>query len=165
MRLTTFSDYGLRVLMYLGTHDDRLATIGEIARAYDISENHLTKVVHHLAQCGYVETARGRGGGMRLARAPQDINLGAVLRGTEDRRHLVECFDPQTSGCRIAPGCTLKGVLGQAMDAFFEVLDRRSLADLMVTRPKLVQLLALPRRAATAAPSGVRAVRGRRRAG
>lgn len=165
MRLTTFSDYGLRVLMYVGAHDDRLATIGEIAQAYDISENHLMKVVHHLAQCGYVETARGRGGGMRLARAPRDINLGEVVRRTEDRSHLVECFDPQTSGCRIAPGCTLKGLLGEAMDAFFQVLDSHSLADLLVTRPKLVKLLALPRRGATAAPSGGRAARGRQRAG
>ena len=165
MRLTTFSDYSLRVLMYLGTLDDRLVTIGEIAQAYGVSENHLMKVVHHLAQCGYVDTARGRGGGMRLARTPKDINLGEVVRGMEDRSHLVECFDPQTSECRIAPGCTLKGLLGQAMDAFFQVLDRHTLADLLVTRPKLVRLLASPGRAATAAPSGGRGVRGRRRAG
>ncbi|HMA32116.1 MAG TPA: Rrf2 family transcriptional regulator [Casimicrobiaceae bacterium] len=165
MRLTTFSDYSLRVLMYLGTHEDRLATIGEIAQAYDISENHLMKVVHYLAQTGYVETTRGRGGGMRLARPPRDINLGKVVRGTEDRSHLVECFDPLTSGCRIAPGCTLKGLLGQALEAFFHVLDGHTLADLLVTRPRLVQLLAVPGPGATAAPSGGRAARGRRRAG
>ena len=165
MRLTTFSDYSLRVLMYLGARDDRVATIGEIAQAYDVSENHLMKVVHHLAQRGYVETLRGRGGGMRLARAAGDINVGEVVRGTEDCSHLVECFDPAIQGCRIAPGCTLKGLLGQAMDAFFQVLDRHTLADLLLTRPRLVQLLASPGRGATAAPSGGRGVRGRRRAG
>jgi len=145
MRLTTFSDYTLRVLIYLGTHDDSLATIGEIARAYAISENHLMKVVHHLAQHGYVETTRGKGGGMRLARPPGSINIGEVVRGTEDNRKLVECFDPEASDCRIEPACVLKGVLSRAVQAFFAALDPYTLTDLLVPRARLARVLVLPR--------------------
>lgn len=144
MRLTTFSDYSLRVLMYLGVHDARLSTVSEIAKAYGVSENHLVKVVHYLAQRGYVETTRGKGGGMRLARPPQAINLGEVLRATEDSLTLVECFDTATSECRIEPACALKGMLARAADAFFAELDRHTLADLLVMRPKLARILALP---------------------
>jgi Rrf2 family nitric oxide-sensitive transcriptional repressor len=143
MRLTTFSDYSLRVLMYLGVHGERIATIGEIARAYGVSENHLMKVVHHLAQHGYVETTRGKGGGMRLARPPEKINVGEVIRGTEENLALVECFDKASSDCRIEPACVLKGVLGRAVDAFFVALERYTLADLLVTKPKLAKLLVL----------------------
>jgi Rrf2 family transcriptional regulator, nitric oxide-sensitive transcriptional repressor len=141
MRLTTFSDYSLRVLMYLGVHDERLATVGEIAKAYAVSENHLVKVVHHLAQHGYIETTRGKGGGMRLARPPEKINVGEVMRGTEENLKFVECFDRATSDCRIEPACVLKGVLGRAVDAFFAALERYTLADLLVTKPKLAKML------------------------
>lgn len=144
MRLTTFSDYSLRVLMYLGVHEGRLATVGEIAAAYRVSDHHLVKVVHLLAQLGYVETLRGKGGGMRLARPPHKIGLGEVLRGTEDDLSLVECFDAQASECRIEPACLLKGIVGRAMDAFFAVLDRHTLADLLGTRSKLAKILVLP---------------------
>jgi len=144
MRLTTFSDYSLRVLMYLGAHDARLATVGEIAAAYGVSENHLVKVVHYLAQQGYIETTRGKGGGMRLARPPAKINVGEVVRRTEESLTLVECFDEATSGCRIEAACLLKGVLGRAMDAFFAVLDRHTLADLLGTKTKLARILVLP---------------------
>jgi Rrf2 family transcriptional regulator, nitric oxide-sensitive transcriptional repressor len=143
MRLTTFSDYSLRVLMYLGVHSERLATIGDIAEAYDISENHVMKVVHHLAQQGYIETTRGKGGGMRLARRPEKINIGEVVLGTEENLKLVECFDKSTSNCHIAPACMLKGILSRAMDEFFAVLDRHTLADLLVSRPKLATILVL----------------------
>ncbi len=143
MRLTTFSDYTLRVLIYLGTHPDRIATIGEIAAAYGISENHLMKVVHALSLRGYIETVRGKGGGMRLNRAPEAINVGEVIRGSEEDPRLVECFDKSTSDCRIEPACLLKGILGRALEAFFAVLDRYTLLDLMAPRPKLVKLLAL----------------------
>ena len=140
MRLTTFSDYSLRVLIYLGVNEGRVSTVGEIARAYAISENHLVKVVHHLAQRGYVATNRGKGGGMRLARAPEKINIGAVLRETEDTV-FVECFDKSASTCRIEPACLLKGMLKSAVDAFFVDLERYTLADLLVTRPKLAKTL------------------------
>lgn len=140
MRLTTFSDYSLRVLIYLGTNAEHVSTAGEIARAYAISENHLVKVVHHLAQKGYIETNRGKGGGMRLARAPEKINIGAVLRETEETQ-LVECFDRASSACRIDPACLLKGMLKGALDAFFAELDLYSLADLLVARPKLAKVL------------------------
>jgi len=144
MRLTTFSDYSLRVLMYLGTHGERLATIGEIAGAYRVSENHLMKVVHHLAQHGYIETTRGKGGGMRLARPPEKINVGEVVRGTEDSLTIVECFDKVNSDCRIEPACVLKGIMSRALDAFFTVLYRHTLADLLVPKPKLARMLVLP---------------------
>jgi len=144
LRLTTFSDYSLRVLMYLGVHDARLATVGEIAAAYGVSENHLVKVVHYLAQQGYIETLRGKGGGMRLARSPAKINVGEVVRGAEESLTLVECFDKATSGCRIEDACLLKGVLGRAMDAFFVVLDRHTLADLLMPKPRLARILLVP---------------------
>lgn len=144
MRLTTFSDYSLRVLMYLGVHRGRLATIGEVARAYAVSENHLVKVVHHLARHGYIETTRGKGGGMRLARAPERINVGEVVRGTEESLVLVECFDPATSTCRIGSACLLKGILARAVDAFFVTLDDYTLADLLATGPRLAAMLVPP---------------------
>ncbi len=143
MRLTAFSDYSLRVLLYLGLHDRGLATIDSIAASYGISANHLMKVVHQLARRGYVETVRGKGGGLRLARDPARINLGALVRDTEEKK-LVECFDRSTSACRIAPACLLRGVLADALEAFFAVLDRHTLADLLQPGPRLARLLVLP---------------------
>ena len=143
MRLTTFSDYTLRVLVYLGVHDEGLVTIGDIAAAYGISENHLMKVVHYLGQRGYIETVRGKGGGMRLARAPEKINVGEVVRGTEENLKLVECFDKKASDCRIEAACVIRGVLGRALEAFFGVLDGCTLADLLAPRPRLIKMLAL----------------------
>jgi Rrf2 family transcriptional regulator, nitric oxide-sensitive transcriptional repressor len=142
MRLTTFSDYTLRVLMYLGTNGGELTTIGDIAAAYGISSNHLMKVVHRLAQGGYIETVRGKGGGMRLARPPEAIGLGALIRDTEEKR-LVECFDATAPGCRVEGACVLRGVLAEALEAFFAVLDRHTLADLLRPRRKLARLLAI----------------------
>ena len=144
MRLTTFSDYTLRVLIYLGVNDAKLATIADIAAAYRISENHLMKVVHFLGQRGYVETVRGKGGGMRLARSPVKINVGAVVRETEENLRLVECFDAKSSACRIGPACILRDALGRALDAFFESLGRYTLADLLVPKGNLAKALALP---------------------
>jgi Rrf2 family nitric oxide-sensitive transcriptional repressor len=134
MRLTTLSDYSLRVLMYLGATPDRLATIEEIARAYGISENHLMKVVHGLARAGFVETLRGRGGGMRLAVPAETITVGAVLRAVEEDFALVECLGTDDT-CRITSVCRLKRVLAQALDAYFKVLDEWTLAEL-VAKPK-----------------------------
>jgi Rrf2 family nitric oxide-sensitive transcriptional repressor len=134
MRLTTLSDYSFRVLMFLGARPDRLATIEEIARAYGISENHLMKVVHRLAQHGFVETVRGRGGGLRLKGALDGIRVGAVVRAVEEDFRLVACFGSDDH-CRITEVCRLKRVLNQALEAFLVSLDRWTLADL-VARPK-----------------------------
>lgn len=148
MRLTTFSDYSLRVLIYLGVHEDEIATVGQIADAYGISANHLMKVVHYLAQNGYIETARGKGGGMRLGLAPEKINIGELMRGTEDNRKLVECFDRDNSDCRIESACVLRGMLGRALESFFGALDAHTLADLIAPRPRLANMLAAAHRRA-----------------
>ena len=141
MKLTTFSDYSLRVLIYLAVRDDVLSTIGEIADAYDISRNHLMKVVHNLGVLGYLETVRGKHGGVRLAMAPKDINIGALLRETEDTRSLVECFDQEHSRCTIDPVCALRGILEQALTGFFAVLDSYTLEDVVRNRKRLRTLL------------------------
>lgn len=146
MRLTTFSDYSFRVLIYLGSAPGGLATIADIAAAYRISPNHLMKVVHYLAQAGYIETVRGKGGGMRLARPAESINVGRVLRDTEEGFDVVECLQPGRADCRIAPACVLKGALSEARDAFLAVLDRHTLADLLAPARPLAKLLAVPPR-------------------
>lgn len=142
MRLTTFTDYCLRVLVYVGTKKgDELATIDEIASSYAISRGHIMKVVFRLGQLGYLETVRGKGGGMRLSRSADKINLGAVIRDTEDDFHLVSCFEPGVETCRILPSCVLRGALHKATKAFFDVLDGYTLADLLGPRQKLGKLL------------------------
>ena len=145
MRLTTFSDYSFRVLIYLGAAPEGLATIESISAAYGISSNHLMKVVHRLAQLGYIETVRGKGGGMRLARPPGAINVGEVLRATEDSFDLVECMGD--GDCRIARACVLRHALGEARDAFLKVLDGYTLADLLAPARPLAKVLFAPRRA------------------
>ncbi len=141
MHLTVFSDYTLRVLMYLALDRTRLATIPEIADAYGISENHLMKVVHRLAQAGLVESVRGKGGGVRLAHPPEAIRLGAVVRASEGDAPIVDCLSDDPHPCRITVPCQLKGILVDAFDALYDALDRHTLADL-VERPRpLVRLL------------------------
>jgi len=137
MHLTTFTDYSLRVLMYLALDRSRLATIPEIASAYDISENHLMKVVHRLARAGVVESVRGKGGGLRLARPPEAIRIGDVVRVAEGDAPIVECFSDEPHACRIAGLCRLKRVLAEGFDALYESLDRHTLADLTANRRAL----------------------------
>lgn len=141
MRLTTFSDYTLRVLMYVAVDRDRLATIPRIAAAYGVSRNHLMKVVQHLAQSGVVETVRGKGGGLRLARDPADIRIGAIVRDAEGAAPIVECLSAGASDCPIAPVCRLAGVLVEGFDALYERLDRYTLADLVGHRRALASVL------------------------
>ena len=142
MRLSTFSDYSLRVLMYLGADADRLATIAEIARAHDISENHLMKVVQQLARTGLIESVRGKGGGIRLAREPQDIVLGDVVRLTETDFALAECLGDGCT-CRILAPCRLRTILGEAVATLFLVLDGYTLADLLGNRDDLNRAIGL----------------------
>ncbi len=139
MRLTHYTDYSLRVLIYLSLQQDRLSSIREIADAYEISESHLMKVVQALGQFGYVATLRGRGGGLKLAKPPSEINLGEVVRNTEDDLALVECFS-SASECKIAGPCRLTHVLRKALEAFLQVLDEYTVADLL--RPKSSSLKA-----------------------
>jgi len=143
MRLSSFSDYSLRVLMYLGAHRGRLATVGEIATAYAISGHHLTKVVNLLGHLGYIETVRGKGGGIRLGRAPEEIGLGEVIRQTENDFALVECF-AGGSQCQIQGACRLPPILDQALAAMFAVLDRHTLADLLQESVSLRRALPRP---------------------
>ncbi|MEQ8267974.1 MAG: Rrf2 family transcriptional regulator [Parvibaculum sp.] len=143
MRLTLHTDYALRLLTCLALKPDDISTIAEVAERYDISRNHLTKVAHELGRAGFVETLRGRGGGLRLARAPEKIAIGDVIRAMEEDFCLVECFAAETNRCRIGPACRLKHLLREALDAWLAVLDGATLADL-VERPKpLRRLLAL----------------------
>ena len=131
MQLTLYTDYSLRVLLYLAQKEDGPATISEIADFYGISRNHLVKVVHHLGTIGLLHTTRGKGGGVRLAKAPSEIRIGEVVRATEPHFHLVECFDPDAPTCSVLNDCRLKGVLGEATRAFFQVLDGYTLADML----------------------------------
>ena len=137
MRLTRFTDYALRVLILLGVTDDRLVTIDEVGDRYGISANHLMKVVHRLGTCGYIETVRGKGGGIRLARRPESIRLGDVVRDFEEGLALVECFNKASNTCPIEPDCQLKGVLRDSLRAFLGKLDEHTLADLVRPRRKL----------------------------
>jgi Rrf2 family transcriptional regulator, nitric oxide-sensitive transcriptional repressor len=142
MRFTLHTDYALRVLMYLGAEPgDDLATVKKISQSYGISENHLMKVVHRLGQSGFITTVRGRQGGMRLASAPHEINVGAVVRACEDDMRIVECFDPLTNTCPIADACALPAILDEALAAFVAVLDRYTLADLLKPRAALWEIL------------------------
>lgn len=153
MRLTAFSDYTMRVLMFLATERGRLVTIPEIAAAYGISGNHLTKVVHQLVRAGVVESTRGKGGGIRLAREPGDIRLGAILRASEGGAPLVECLAGDANAtaatttadaagtCCLAPVCRLSGVVEEAFSALYATFDRYTLADLVADPPRISAIL------------------------
>ena len=144
MRLTVYTDYSLRTLLYLALRDaDYLATIQEIADAYNISKNHLMKVTYELGKLGYIDTVRGRGGGIRLAVDPSSITIGQVVRQTEDDFNLVECFNHEQNLCIISPACKLKHILYDAMQAYLNVLDQYTLADIAQNKDELLELLKL----------------------
>jgi len=131
MRLTDYTDYSLRTLMYLGIHRDNLVTIQDIADAYGISKSHLMKVVHQLGLSGLVETIRGRSGGLRLGKEPEEINIGDVVRNTEPDFMMVECFNRESNECLLSPSCELQDVLRRATNAYLDVLSGVTLADLL----------------------------------
>ena len=141
MCLSVYADYSLRVLIYLGLKRDGRATVGDIARAYGVSKNHLMKIVQELGRLGYVETVRGKGGGLRLAKEPERISLGEVGRGVEPDFWLVQCFGAAAPRCRIEPECLLRPVVAEALDAFLSVRDGRTLADIVAPPERLADLL------------------------
>lgn len=153
MQLKRYSDYSLRALIYLGLHPDRRCTIREIAGAYGISQNHLMKLTHRLGQQGFIETSRGRKGGLKLAMPASEIRLGDVFRVTEGDVHLVECFrDPAGNTCPIAGPCVLTNVLDSALAAFINVLDRHTLQDLLAPSQALHAIFSARREHTTAGP-------------
>lgn len=143
MRLTLHTDYALRVLMYVGVKGDTLSTIPEIVKHFDISRGHVMKVVHHLGRLGYLETSRGKGGGIRLARKPSQINVGAVVRDMEEELAVLGCLQVNKGYCCIEQCCVLRSALRDATNAFLAALDRYTLADLIKPRRSLIQSLAL----------------------
>lgn len=143
MQLTRYSDYAVRVLLYTAARPDVRCTCEEIAAAFDISRHHLVKVINGLQHLGYLETQRGRSGGFRLAMPPGEIRLGTVVRQTEGPFTIVECFDREHDRCPLTPACGLRGALREATDAFLEVLDRYTLADLVREPRWVAQLIAI----------------------
>ena len=138
MQLKRYTDYSLRVLIYTGLHKERLVTIGEISEHFGISRNHLVKVVHDLATRGFLESTRGRSGGIRLARPPEDIGVGNVVRQMEGSSNFVECYNPH---CPIEGACSLQGIMAEGQRAFVDVLERYSIADLIRNKADLLQLV------------------------
>lgn len=143
MRLTIYTDYALRLLMYLALKNDGLATIGEIAKSYGVSKNHMMKVAYQLGTAGYVETVRGRSGGLRLAKPAESIGLGEIVRHTEPDMALVPCFQPIDAPCTIQRCCVLRKALDKARTAFVDVLDGYTLGDLTRPRSPLQELLSI----------------------
>lgn len=146
MRLTQWTDYSLRMLMYCAIHQERARppTVGEISEVHGISRSHLTKIAMTLAGAGLLETTRGRGGGLRLLKPADQIRVGEVVRLTETDFNLVECFDAGSNSCRIVGSCQLKTVLAEAMSAYLAVLDGATVADLIRPAQRMVEAQALP---------------------
>lgn len=144
MHITRYTDYSLRVLIYLATHTDKLATISEIATSYNISKNHLMKIVQQLNVEGYVLAIRGKNGGIKLNNSPGEINIGSLVRTFEDQTKLVECFG-ESNQCVITPSCQLKSIFSKALESFYQTLDQYTLADLVgqSQQQKLTDLLAI----------------------
>ena len=140
MHLTAFTDYAFRVLIYLALDPERRSTIYDIAESYDVSKNHLMKVANQLTRAGLVTASRGPGGGLMLAKSPDEITVGEVVRLAEDNFDIVECFGSDGQ-CTITPACTLRSVLGESLEAFFGVLDGYSLRHLVKNKTHLERLL------------------------
>ncbi|HKA45385.1 MAG TPA: Rrf2 family transcriptional regulator [Burkholderiales bacterium] len=143
MRLTTFSDYSMRMLIYLAAAPHQRATIAEVARAYGVSEHHMVKVVHLLGKAGFLKNTRGKGGGVELALPASEINVGRVMRFTEGEDMPAECFDRARNTCRISSACRLQRALHEAVESFYRVLDRYTLESLTANRSKVRVLLRL----------------------
>ena len=154
MRMTQFSNFAIRVLMYAGLNGHRPSAVPEMARAYGASYDHLKKVAAELCRLGYLETVRGRAGGFRLAKQPDDICIGEVIRRTEGEVILVECFDPATNSCPLPGVCQLRIALQDALAAFFAVLDLYTLADLIRRPEQLSPLLNIEADRSSDAASG-----------
>ena len=150
MKLTTFTDFSLRVLIYLAAAPQRRSTIAEICAAFAINENHLAKVVHHLGKHGWIETTRGKGGGIVLAKPADQICVGKVVHDAEGKTVPAECFVGEQSHCAIVSCCHLKGVLAEAVNAFYAVLDRYTLADITRNPRELSSILHFHRPSAQA---------------
>lgn len=163
MRLTLYTDYALRVLIFAGANRGKISTIEAIAAGYGVSKNHLRKVVHDLSRHGFIETLQGRGGGIRLGKSPESIGIGSVIRAMEQDRGIVECFDPTAPYCRIQPACVLPSVFDDALAAFMHVLDRYTLADLIRPRHSLAELLRID--VSGSEPRGRRRAARKRRTG
>jgi Rrf2 family nitric oxide-sensitive transcriptional repressor len=145
LRLTLYTDYSLRALLYLANKEDEIVTITELADFYKISRNHLVKVVHNLGLNGYLLTTRGRNGGLKLARPAKEILIGDVVRSTEPDFDLLECFNPATDQCVITRSCSLKGVLFNAQASFLGILDKYTLADVAkASRKNLPSFKSIP---------------------
>jgi Rrf2 family nitric oxide-sensitive transcriptional repressor len=142
MQLTRFSDYALRILMYLGAHPGQVIPTSAISEAYGISPDHVIKVAKWLTQHGYVTAQRGKSGGLALAKKPRSVRLGTLVRETEPHLDLLECFDPKVNRCPVSSACRLKRALEKARGAFLAVLDEYTLADLLGNSEQLVRLLA-----------------------
>ena len=141
MRMTTYTEYGLRLLMYVAVKPGGVATIAEVSQVYGISKNHLMKVAHELGRRGFLENIRGRNGGLKLARPAKAITVGEVVRVMEADCGIAECFRPESGGCILAAACRLRGVLAEALNAYWAVLDRYTLADLVARPAALTRIL------------------------
>jgi Rrf2 family nitric oxide-sensitive transcriptional repressor len=146
MQLTRFSDYALRILLYLGSHPGQVVPASAISDAYDISPDHLAKIAKWLTQQGYVVAQRGKNGGISLEKRPDSIRIGTLIRETEPHDDLLECFDATINRCPLTSACRLKQALQRAHGAFFAVLDEYTLADLLGNQRELLQLLTRKRR-------------------
>lgn len=131
MQLTSFTDYSLRTLVYLAMHQQRLCTAKEVAEFYQISQNHMVKIVHNLAKLGVINSSKGKGGGIALAQVPKEINIGELIAKLEPNFYIAECFNQSLKNCVLLPDCKLKSILGNALQSFFNELNQHTLADVI----------------------------------